>query len=478
MIFNTFQFVWLFPLIFIGYYFIPKLISKEERVRSKFSNILLLLISYGVYMQYEPVYALVLLGVTAITYLSALLIEREQAYGNHKYLICIGVALTLLPLFAFKYAPFVNQLLLNVGIGSNRLVRLDIVIPLGLSFFTLQALGYLLDVYYQRIKAERDWWNYMLFVAFFPQILCGPISRAKDLLSQIKSDRKFDYDKAVQGLKWLLWGMFLKVVLADNTAVYVDKVFSEFDSATGSACLLALFFYSFQIYGDFAGYSLMAMGVGRVMGFDLVNNFNRPYFSISVSEFWRRWHISLSTWLRDYVYIPLGGSRCSKPRSYWNVFVTFLISGVWHGANLTYIVWGALHGLYLMVEKMLGVQKCENRKWWIIIPRIVITFVLVSFAWLFFRSPSIEYAWNYIVKIFTNYGGELYFPLGNAYVLASIVSLLLVLSVDCVTEYFPRKKSLMYSRCLIVRWLSYLILCLSLLLMGVLDSNGFIYGGF
>lgn len=316
----------------------------------------------------------------------------------------------------------------------------------------------------------------MLFVSFFPQILSGPISKAKDLLPQIKADRAFDYDKAVQGLKWLLWGMFLKVVMADRLGLYVDTVFDNYNNNSGFSCLLASVFYTFQIYGDFAGYSLMAIGVGRLMGFDLVNNFNHPYLSRSITDFWRRWHISLSTWLKDYVYIPLGGSRCSKIRCYWNIFVTFLVSGIWHGANWTFIVWGIMHGVFQIIEKALGVQKCESKKLIVIIPRILVTFILVNFAWLVFRMPTIEDAWNCFVKMFTDFRTPYLPPLRDA--IYSVCSILVVVFSDIWSEVTNKSGLMLYNKNMLVRWIAYITLIISIVLFGVLDSGQFIYVSF
>lgn len=407
MIFNSFLFLWLFPLIFILYYGVTYTFTKSW---SKIGNATLLIISYLLYMNWKPAYALLLIGITAITYLAARYIEQNSK--KKKGFIYASVTLTLLPLLIFKYYNFINvtitEILAEIGLNWN-LPGLNWAIPVGISFFTFQALGYLWDVYYGRIKAERNWWDYMLFVSFFPQIASGPISKAADLLPQIKAERTFDYDKAVQGLKWLLWGMFLKVVLADRLGLYVDSVYNNYTYQSGSSCFAASILYSFQIYGDFAGYSLMAIGTGRLLGFDLINNFNRPYLSVSVTDFWRRWHISLSIWLKDYIYIPLGGSRCSKLRNYWNILITFLVSGIWHGANWTFIVWGILHGIFQIIEKALNLQK-STTKGGIRIFRIFITFCLVNFAWIFFRLPDIKTAWKVIEKIFTDLSTELFLP--------------------------------------------------------------------
>lgn len=476
MFFNSFEFLWLFPLVFAAYYLVLAL-CKPERKSSRWDNYLLIAISYALYIKWNPAFALLLLGVTLVTWGMAFLIERHEAYGCKKWIIASGVLLSLLPLLFFKYYHFIsdnlNLLLGACGIDSG-LPGLNYAVPIGISFFSLQAVGYLWDVYYQRIKAEHNWWNYMLFVSFFPQIASGPISKANDLLPQINAQRTFSETGVIQGCKWLLWGMFLKVVLADRLGLYVDIVYSNYDMQTGLTCLLASIFYSFQIYGDFAGYSLMAIGVGKIMGFDLINNFNRPYFSKSITEFWRRWHISLSTWLKDYIYIPLGGSRCSKLRNYWNITVTFLVSGIWHGANWTFIVWGLLHGIYQIVEKMLGVQKSEA-KGLLKFGRIVFTFLLVNFAWIFFRSPSLSFACDYIRKIFVEPGSSIYwgFSTTNVLIIASLATVLIKEIVEELSSF-----TLINSRYVIVRWATYMVIVFSILLFGVLDSSQFIYASF
>lgn len=476
MIFNSFQFLWLFPVIFIAYYFLPCLFTSSKERRSGIANKLLLVISYGLYMQWNPAYALILGGVTAITYSFALWIEKHKDLGRkRKLLIVCGTLLAVLPLLIFKYYNFVSESISGL-LNLNEISGLNWAIPLGISFFTFQAVGYLFDVYYQRIPAERNWWDYMLFVSFFPQILSGPISKASSLLPQIKANRQFDYSKAVQGLKWMLWGMFLKVVMADRLGLYVDQVFENYMFNSGSSCLLASIFYSFQIYGDFAGYSLMAMGVGRLMGFDLVNNFNRPYLAVSITDFWRRWHISLSIWLRDYVYIPLGGSRCSKIRNYWNIFITFLVSGIWHGANWTFVVWGILHGFLQIIEKILGLHRTQTRSFSRIV-RIFITFLLVNFAWIIFRMPAIGDAWNVIVKIFTDIASPI-LKVGNTNSLLSFGAILIVIVVDLVNEFLPEKRLMMHSSNRMVRWGTYIVLSFVILLCGVFDAGQFIYVSF
>ena len=351
MPFNSFNFWLVFPLIFSFYWLIP---SKYASYKKWY----LIFISYLLYMNWKPAFALVLFWVTCATFFGA-----KVLFGNEKkksrHLIWLFSLMSLFPLLAFKYYNFINE---NVTLGLEQiglhfaLPGLNWAVPIGISFFTFQAVGYLFDVYYKRIQPEKSFADYVLFVSFFPQVTSGPISKASELLPQIKNPRPFNYQQGVDGLKLLLWGMFIKLVVADRLGLYVDVVYSNYVHYSGFCCLLASVFYTFQIYGDFAGYSLMAMGIAKTLGYDIVNNFRQPYLSVSVTDFWRRWHISLSRWLKDYVYIPLGGSRCSKLRNYWNIFVTFLVSGIWHGANWTFIVWGIMHGVAQIIEKALGCQ--------------------------------------------------------------------------------------------------------------------------
>lgn len=394
---------------------------------------------------------------------------------------CGGAILTLLPLLIFKYYNFINDsvfdLLLTVGLRF-KLPGLNWAIPMGISFFTFQALGYMLDVYHQRIKAERDFLTYALFVSFFPSIVAGPINKASLVIPQLKAMRPyFDYGKAVEGLKMLLWGMFMKVVVADRVALYVDTVFPSYMNYTGVTCFVASLLYTIQIYADFAGYSLMAIGVGKTLGFELTENFRRPYFAVSVTDFWRRWHISLSTWLKDYVYIPLGGSRCSKLRNYWNIFVTFLVSGIWHGANWTFIIWGIWHGVLQIIEKAIGQQKCEYG-WVGKSVKIIITFLLVNFAWIFFRMPTLCDAVGVIKRIF-----DFSLPM-SIYMHGFTATFFIALGVsilffkDVRDEFFPNKFLLFDNHRLIVRWVSYLFVMTMILLCGVFSADQFIYANF
>ena len=471
MIYNSFSFLVCFPLLFVLYYAIP---ARYGRLR----NLYLLLVSYLLYLYWKPVYALVLLGVTVVTYLAALALGHCR---HRRRVLAAGVVLSLSPLLFFKYFDFINEslagLLSLVGVDVG-LPGLNWAIPVGISFYTFQALGYLCDVYYRRIDAERDLGTYALFVSFFPSILSGPINKASLVIPQLRALRpRFDYGKAVVGLRLLLWGMFMKVVVADRVALYVDTVLPSYMNYTGLSCLAASVMYTVQIYADFAGYSLMALGVGKVLGFDLTENFRRPYFAVSVTDFWHRWHISLSTWLKDYVYIPLGGSRCSRWRNYWNIFVTFLVSGVWHGANWTFIVWGCIHGLCQIVEKMLGQQQCRYG-WLGRGVKIVITFLIVNFAWIFFRMPSLGDACRVVGRIFDPSLPLSVFSPGGTAALYMAIGLAVLVGKEVIEEFAGARWLPFNSRSRVVRWLSYVAVAVMILLCGVLGSDQFIYANF
>lgn len=344
-------------------------------------------------------------------------------------------------------------------------------------------MGYLLDVYHSRVKAERNFLNYALFVSFFPQVTSGPISTAKELIPQFKTPHLFRYEQGEEGLRLLLWGMFLKCVVADRLGLYVDTVYANYEHFSGMNCFIASVFYTIQIYCDFAGYSIMAIGLAKTLGFNLVNNFSRPYFAASITEFWRRWHISLTRWLTTHVYISLGGNRCSKMRQYINIMITFLVSGLWHGANWTFVIWGAIHGMLQIVEKALGIDpkgdcyaKVESLKWLKPI-RIAIIFLLVNFAWIFFRMPTLGDALGVITQIFTDYTSQKLLDKANhSDILFMAVGLLSLLLVELKQEYFAGKFIWVESRW--YKWIGYIIAFCMILCMGVLDASSFIYVSF
>ena len=475
MTFNSFIFWLLFPFIFGLYWLIP---SHYNQWRKLF----LVLVSYLLYMNWEPAFAIVLLGVTLVTYWGGLFLQlrgesEEKIVGKkRKRLVWCFAILSLLPLLVFKYYNFVNDSvtagLAYIGLQFS-LPGLNWAIPVGISFFSFQAVGYMLDVYHGRVKAERNIVDYVLFVSFFPQVFSGPISKADELLPQIKKERRFDYKQGVQGLKYLLWGMFLKLVLADRLGLYVDEVVADYEMYSGGTCILSAIFYSLQIYGDFAGYSLMAIGVAKTLGFDLINNFNRPYFASSITGFWKRWHISLTRWLTHQVFIPMGGSRCSKLRNYWNIFVTFLVSGIWHGANWTFIVWGVIHGFAQIIEKALGMNKKDSRGF-VKAFRIIVTFVIVTIAWIFFRMPTLSDAVQFIGHAFSDINMPEVLSVTNFVIYVMAIALLLI--KESREEFFPQKMKILENR--YVRWAEYVVIFSMILLCGALDSGSFIYGSF
>ena len=388
--------------------------------------------------------------------------------------------ISIFPLLFFKYFLFIDKIIYYILSWAglrHELCGLNWAIPIGISFYTLQAFGYLMDVYYKRIDAEKDFLIYALFVSFFPCILSGPINKASLLIPQLKSLRPyFDYPKVVEGLKMLLWGMFMKVVVADRLGIYVDRVLPGYENYTGFTCLIASILYTIQIYTDFAGYSLMAIGVGKTLGLELAENFRRPYFAVSITDFWRRWHISLSIWLRDYVYIPMGGSRCPKFRNYWNIFVTFLVSGIWHGANWTFIVWGIWHGVFQIVEKAIGQQDCSYG-WFGKSIKILMTFLLVNFAWIIFRMPTLTDAFGVMSRIFdTSLPMTLFYD--NRNLPFAFLGMVLIFLKDLRDEWMPNRVPLMNSPYICIRWATYDFLLMMIITMGVLGADQFIYINF
>lgn len=393
MLFNSFAFLLFFPIVCGLYWLLP----------DRFRNGMLLVASYFFYMNWEPVYALLILFSTLTTWLCSLKIDKETTHKKLWVASCLVVNFGIL--FVYKYLNFVTESVFSLLDWAGlrmQVPHFDLLLPVGISFYTFQAVGYTIDVYRKTVKAEKNFFTYALFVAFFPQLVAGPIERAKNLLGQFHKKHIFCGDEVIEGLKMMLWGYFMKLCIAENVASYVNAVYNNLPNHNGTSILLATFFFTFQIFCDFGGYSLIAIGAAKCMGFTLMQNFNHPYLSTSVKEFWRRWHISLSSWFAEYVYIPLGGSRCSEPRHLSNVFVTMLVSGVWHGANWTFIFWGAYHGLlqvlYQVKVKFTHIPSLP--KW----ASVVGCFILSMFGWIFFRANSLSDAFMAIRKIFTTHG--------------------------------------------------------------------------
>ena len=405
MLFNSFEFLFFLPTVFVLYWFVFKRIQNQ--------NILLLIASYVFYGWWDWRFLILILLSTIVDYSISLSLEKVDNNKYRKYLLWLSLVFNLGLLGFFKYFNFFIdnwvEAWATLGVQMNR-SSLNIILPVGISFYTFQTLSYSIDVYRNKLKPTKNFISFASFVSFFPQLVAGPIERATNLLPQFYKKRTFNYELAVSGLKLILWGLFKKIVIADNCAIYVNEIFGTYEDQSSLTLILGAVYFAFQIYGDFSGYSDIAIGTARLFGFKLMRNFNYPYFSRDIAEFWRRWHISLSTWFRDYVYIPLGGSRGSKLMQIRNVFVIFLVSGFWHGANWTFVVWGGLNALFFLPLLLAKKNRnhvgdsAENR----ILPsfkeffQIGITFSLTTFAWIFFRANSISEAIDYILSVFNN----------------------------------------------------------------------------
>lgn len=474
MFFNSIEFLLFFIGIIAIYYVLPSL---------KLQKIFLILGSYFFYASWEPVFLLILLVDTFIIYLSAIKMEKLKYLGKkRKGYLLVSIVLLLFPLLFYKYLNFLLSIFVDVfclwGYKPN-IQFVKFLLPVGISFFTFQAVGYLIDVYKQKVEVERSYLNVSLFLGFFPQISAGPIGRASDLIPQFKYFHIADYEMFVSGFKMALWGFFMKLVVGDRAGIYVDTIFSNYDVHSGSSLILATFMYSIQIYCDFAGYSFIAIGVAQMMGFRLQKNFERPYFALSITDFWRRWHISLSTWFRDYLYIPLGGNRVGKWRGYCNICVTFLVSGLWHGAAYNFIIWGGLHGLFQVVGKMakpyqdslFRLMHISQQSVVYKFINVLITFLLCSYAWMIFRVDSL----NDAILITKGYlrKGDLYVHQTTLFFFFIAFTILLI--KDFKDEYYPRWNFLLNSNCTIVRYLSVVCLSLLIILLGVLGGGQFIY---
>lgn len=399
MLFNSLEFLIFFPIVLLVCFIIP----------SKIRYIWLLVVSYYFYMCWNAGYALLLLFSTVITYGCGLAMEwckrQEWQEGKivktKKLVLATGFMLNLGVLVYFKYANFfINNLRTVFGIFhiELKIPEFDILLPVGISFFTFQALSYIMDVYRDEIYAEKNFLRYALFVSFFPQLVAGPIERSKNLLKQLAAPPKFNVDNATEGIWLMLWGYFLKVVLADRIAIYVDTVYVSYERYAGMYLIVATLLFAIQLYCDFYGYSVIAMGTAKVLGYQLIDNFNAPFLSRSIAELWRRWHISLNTWFRDYLYIPLGGNRKGKMRQYMNKIIVFFVSGLWHGASWSFVVWGMLNGLYQMIgealmplrNKLVKILKLNRESISHQLMQIVITFLLFDFTAVFFRAGEIS----------------------------------------------------------------------------------------
>ena len=467
MLFNSFAFLIFFPTVVLLYFLLPH----------KFRWLFLLGASYYFYMNWKPVYAILIFASTIVTWTCGLLLEKSASKQRKRFFLTASLIINFGILFTFKYFNFLNESVFAVLDMMNirwTVPNLDLLLPVGISFYTFQAVGYTIDVYRGDIKAEKHFGIYALFVSFFPQLVAGPIERAKNLLPQFRAKHPFDAARLEAGLKQMIWGFFMKLVVADRLSLLVNAAYNNVDAHNGTTLLIATFFFAFQIYCDFAGYSNIAIGAARIMGFDLMTNFKRPYFSTNIGEFWHRWHISLSTWFRDYVYIPLGGNRVGKARNYFNIFITFVVSGIWHGANWTFVIWGTLHGLYITIQKYFKFDRIKFEKFTALKAGLIfINFILVLLAWVFFRANSTSDAFAVLGKIFTDPG--IPFKESITTYLYGIFGLGILLIKEISEEYFPETNRFFESKKPVVSAFTASLVVIIILSIGVFDGGQFIY---
>ncbi len=482
MLFNSVPFLLFFVIVASVYFAIP------HKLRAFY----LLVASCYFYMAFVPKYVLILFFLITIDYFAGIWIEESKSQRRKKVYLILSIISTCAVLFFFKYFDFFNSIFADVArfLNLNYPVKpWDIFLPIGLSFHTFQSLSYVIEVYRGNQKAERHFVIYAVFVMFFPQLVAGPIERAKNLLHQFYERHTFDYARVTDGLKLALWGLFKKVVIADRLAIFVNAVYNNPTDYSGWPLIMATIFFAFQIYCDFSGYSDIAIGVAQVLGFRLMDNFNRPYFSKSVPEFWKRWHISLTSWFKDYLYIPMGGNRAGKVRWYLNLFIVFLLSGLWHGANWTFVIWGALNGFYLLCSiwtskwrarlvELTGIGQFPKFHKLI---RVAITFMLICFSWIFFRANTLADAW-YIVTHLANgltnpdtlpafWTG---FGLGFKSFVVAVTAIIFMEFIHLIQRH-KNIRHMLADKPAPVRVFVYISVVIGILLFGKFDNQQFIY---
>lgn len=478
MLFNSLSFAIFLPVVFFLYWFVTKGNRKTQ-------NILLLVSSYFFYACWDWRFMFLLIFSTLLDYFTGIKINDSTAHKNKISWLWLSVGVNLGFLGVFKYYNFFAEsfaaALSGLGVNSN-FSTLQVILPIGISFYTFHGLSYVIDIYKDRIKPERNFVDYSLFVSFFPLLVAGPIERATHLLPQLLKNREFDYNKAVDGLRQILWGLFKKIVIADNCAEYANTIFNNSADYSGSTLVLGALFFTVQIYGDFSGYSDIALGTARLFGIELLRNFAFPYFSRDIAEFWRRWHISLSSWFKDYLYIPLGGSKGGMWMKIRNTFIIFIVSGFWHGANWTFVIWGFLNALYIMPSIVFK----TNRNNLEIVAKgkylptlkeflaIGVTFSLTVFAWIFFRAENVTHAFSYIAEIFSS----------SLFTIPKVVgirkSIFILISLFFILEWLGREKQ--YAIAVLgktwrkpARWALYYFLIIGIMIFGSFGKNEFIY---
>jgi D-alanyl-lipoteichoic acid acyltransferase DltB (MBOAT superfamily) len=472
MLFNSLDFAVFLPIVFLLYWSLNKF-------NIKYQNLLILISSYLFYGWWDFRFLFLILLSTIVDFSIGLLLDKEKEISKRKILLWTSILVNLGLLCLFKYYNFFQQNFVDVfsffGYKINY-ESLDLILPVGISFYTFQTLSYTIDIYKNKLKPTKDILSFAAFVAFFPQLVAGPIERATHLLPQFYKRRSFNYSLAVDGARQILWGLFKKIVIADNCATYANMIFNNYSEHTGSELAFGALFFTIQIYGDFSGYSDIAIGTSKLFGFDLMKNFSFPYFSRDIAEFWRKWHISLSTWFRDYLYIPLGGSKGSLKQKIRNTFIVFLVSGFWHGANWTFIVWGLLNAIYflpLLITKknrrnIDTVSKGQYLPTLIDFFKMLLTFILTIFAWIFFRAENITHAFLYIKGIFSKSFFSI--PRFESSIISTKIMLILILFFFII-EWFQREKNhgLEFTKLnssKVFRWITYYIIVFFIIYFG------------
>lgn len=481
MLFNSIDFLIFFPIVTVIYFIVPK----------KIKHIWLLAASYYFYMCWNAKYALLILTSTAVTFLSGILMEKlgKDAVRGRKAVVAGSFIINLGILFFFKYFNFAVGILSAVFAKAHIMLNIpqfDVLLPVGISFYSFQALSYTMDVYRGDIYAEKDFFRYALFVSFFPQLVAGPIERSKNLFRQLAEPKKFSFEDAREGFLLMLWGLFLKIVVADRVSVFVDTVYNDPVKYGGYYLITATVLFAVQIYCDFAGYSIMAMGSAKILRIDLTDNFNAPYISASVSEFWRKWHISLTAWFKDYLYIPLGGNRKGTLRKYINKMIVFLSSGLWHGASISFIVWGGLNGLYQIIgealmplrDRLVSILHLNRSSIGHKLLKMAVTFVLVDFSWIFFRADGFMNSLKIIKSMLTVHNPWILFDnslytcgLDQKNFELMLISVAVLLFADICKSRGIKIREVIISQDYWVRWLVISVSIAAVLTFGIWGPN-------
>ena len=486
MLFNSYAFLIFFPIVVLLYFALP----------AKLQRWWLLICSYYFYMCWDAKYIVLLLYATCVTYCAGRFVEKVRDTKYKKAGLVISISMCLLVLVLFKYTTFLISSINGIIVlfhGAYTFPIKNILLPMGISFYTFQALSYVIDVYRGNIEAEKSMVNYALYISFFPQLVAGPIERSKNLLTQIHKVHIFDYYRMRDGLIVMLWGYFMKLVIADRAAVIVDTVYGNYTEYHGMHLIVATILFAVQIYCDFGGYSMIAIGAAQVMGFELMENFNCPYFAQTVDGFWRRWHISLTSWFKDYVYIPLGGNRKGQKRKELNKLIVFLLSGLWHGAEWSFVIWGGLNGLYQVIgEKLLPVRTFICKKLGICVNtvghkllKVFTTFLLIDFAWIFFRADTVKDALWIVKDIFTTWNPWVLFDqsiyemgLNRQNVQLLWIAIFILIFADALKYKRISVRETIIKQHLVYRWIFYLVALFFVIIFGWYGSDygsSFIY---